>query len=111
MASMKEDINVPFIATLAIISTVLVVVVVIGTQAWFLYEEQREVAVKWDMPSHSTLAQTNQQQLANISQYGKVMVERKEGEATKMVASDNLVKIPVDLAMKLVVANKGQLPK
>ena len=45
-ASDGQDINVPLILTIGIISTILLVVIVIGTQAWFRYEQQLEYQQK-----------------------------------------------------------------
>jgi len=98
MATIKEDINAPFIITAAIISTIMLVVVVIGTHAWFLYEETKETDVKWDASPNATLVSLNHQQ-------DQALLATKWTDETRTVAS-----VPISSAMKMVIAGKGKLP-
>lgn len=110
MANIKEDINVPFLLTLAIISVILVIVVIVGTQAWFLFEEQKEINAKWASSPNVQLQALDRVQRERISGYHPVMVEKKTGEKTEMVPSDTLVSMPVERAFKNVIESKGKLP-
>ena len=46
--AMKNEVNVPLIATIGGVSVVLLVVIIIGVQAWFTSEERDERAAQWD---------------------------------------------------------------
>lgn len=98
MATIKEDINAPFIITTAIISAIVVVVVVIGTHAWFLYEQGKELNAKWDASPNATLVSLNETQETNL-------------KATRWLDDGkSLASIPIDQAMKMVIDTKGKLP-
>lgn len=47
MAAEQQDLNVPVIATVGIVASVLVAVIIIGTQAWYYNEFTREDEDKW----------------------------------------------------------------
>lgn len=98
MATIKEDINAPFIVTASIISAIMVVVVVIGTNAWFLYEEGKEMNAKWDASPNGTLLTLNKQQT-------DALATAKWTDETKTVAA-----VPIADAMKMVIEEKGKLP-
>jgi spermidine synthase len=42
----KQEVNVPLVMTIGIVSGILLLVTVIGTQAWYQSEEQDEVMLK-----------------------------------------------------------------
>jgi hypothetical protein len=44
----KQEVNVPLLFTIGVISGIMILVIVIGTQAWYQSEEQTEVALKAD---------------------------------------------------------------
>jgi len=98
MATIKEDVNAPFIITTAIISAIMLVVVIIGTHAWFLYEEGKEFDIKWDTSPNTTLVMLNESQIDNL-------------DTVKWVDdSKTLASVPIDQAMKMVIETKGKLP-
>lgn len=55
----ERDLNVPVILTVGIISTVLLVVIVVGIQAWFKYEQQLEFQRKVVDRPHPRLVELN----------------------------------------------------
>jgi len=42
----KQEVNVPLVLTIGIVSGILLLVTIIGTQAWFQSEEQDEITLK-----------------------------------------------------------------
>ena len=42
----KQEVNVPLIFTIGVVSGIMLLVIVIGTQAWYQSEEQNEIALK-----------------------------------------------------------------
>ena len=42
----KQEVNVPLIFTIGVVSGIMLLVIVIGTQAWYQSEEINEVALK-----------------------------------------------------------------
>ncbi len=94
----KEDVDSPLILTIGAISGFLVIVCVIGLQAWFMSEEQSELSEKYSIAVNARLAELHTEQEANISKYRWI-------DANKHVAA-----IPIDQAMTLVIQNKGKLP-
>ena len=87
----REQANVPLLLTIGAVSGVMVIVLSMGIQAWFLREVQREVAAKWDGVPMQPITDIRRQQEINISQYRWVDKDKQR------------VAIPIDEAMKLVV--------
>jgi hypothetical protein len=94
----KEDVNSPLILTIGAISGLLVLVCVIGLQAWFMSEEQRELEDKYASAVNYGLKDLRTAQSAHLQGYRWL-------NAQKTVAA-----IPIDEAMKLLIENKGKLP-
>ena len=42
----KQEVNVPLVMTIGVVSGIMLLVIVIGTQAWYQSEEQDEMALK-----------------------------------------------------------------
>ena len=93
----KDDVNSPLIITVGAISGFLVIVLVIGLQAWFLSEEQRELSGDYSAGNRE-LTELRKDQQAKISTYH--WIDRDK----------NVVAIPIDEAKKLLIENKGKLP-
>ncbi|MFP4143811.1 MAG: hypothetical protein ACOCTI_03095 [Phycisphaeraceae bacterium] len=72
-----QDVNVAMIATVGVIGTLLLVVAVVGIQAWIRVEMQREVEAKVYTAPQRELEQLRQQQLAELQ--GGRQVETDEG--------------------------------
>ncbi len=94
----RQEANVPLLLTIGTISGFLVIVLVIGIQAWFLREVQTEVAQKWDTPPIQPLTNQRQEQLHRISAYRVID------------AGKNQVAIPINDAIEMIVAQQGKLP-
>jgi hypothetical protein len=95
----KDDTNAPLIITIGAVSGFLVIVLAIGLQAWFLNEEHQEIQQKWDGSVNVRLVDLRKQQEATINSYRWI-------DREKQIAA-----MPVDEAMKLLIQNKGKLPK
>jgi hypothetical protein len=94
----KQEVNVPLILTIGIVSGIMLLVIVIGTQAWFQNEEQSEIAAKAMEFPHQGLIDLQNGQRANINSYR--WVDQKNG----------VVAIPIGRAMEVMVQTQGNLP-
>ena len=90
MASDLKDINLPVLATIGVISVILVVVSVVGVQAWFRYAFQQEYEAKVFSQPYTELEQQKQQQEANLIVYR--WVDQK----------NQIAAIPIDKAIEKV---------
>jgi hypothetical protein len=98
-ADFQDDTNSPLIITIGAMSGFLVIVAVIGLQAWFMREEQEELNEKYAGSVNYQLTALRHDQQANISSYRWI-------DREKQIAA-----VPVDEAMKLLIQNNGKLPK
>jgi hypothetical protein len=94
----KQEVNVPLIVTVGIVSAIIVVVLIVGTQAWYQSEEQMEMAAKEIEFPNQKLIDMKAAQKANIERY--VWVDMANGVIT----------IPVEDAMTIMIDNKGKFP-
>jgi hypothetical protein len=94
----KQEVNVPLILTIGIVSGIMLLVIVIGTQAWFQNEEQSEIATKALEFPHQGLIDLQSGQRANINSYR--WVDQKNG----------VVAIPIGRAMDVMLQTNGNLP-
>ena len=92
----REQANVPLLLTIGAVSGIMVIVLSMGIQAWFLREVQREVAAKWDNVPLQPITDIRRNQEIAISQYRWVDKDKKR------------VAIPIDEAMKLVVQQNAK---
>ena len=88
--AIKQEVNSALIVTVGAISSLLLVVIIIGLQAWFTYEERLEVQQKWAQSKNVQLETLLEQQRAAIAQRGPTT-------------------IPIDQAMKTLVERKGKV--
>ena len=44
--AMDNKVNSPLIATLGVVSGIMLLVIMVGVEAWFKYEEKQELAAK-----------------------------------------------------------------
>lgn len=84
MAAMRQEVNAPLIVTVGVLSTLLLIVVMFGTEAWFVKEERDEIAEKWEVSKNEQLATLLSEQRAKIN--------------------------GIDGAIKKIVASGGKLP-
>jgi hypothetical protein len=94
----KEDTDAPLIITIGAVSGFLTIVVVIGLQAWYVSEEQRELDRKTATVVHQPLEDLRAAQTTNINSY------RWADSGKQTVA------MPIDKAMTLLIQNNGKLP-
>jgi hypothetical protein len=99
MAAYQEDTNSPLILVIGAVSGFLVIVIVIGLQAWFLNEEQQAYSEVYSASENYQLRDLRVAQQANTSTYRWIDREKQ------------IVAVPVDDAMKMLIENKGKLPK
>jgi hypothetical protein len=105
----KQEVNVPLIFTIGVISGVLLLVIVIGMQAWYQSEEQNEIALKNseaqsraldpNMPTIGFL-ELREQQLTALSSKPHWVDAAKKDRAT----------IPIDDAIAFLSQHSGKLP-
>jgi LytS/YehU family sensor histidine kinase len=94
----KQQINIPLIVTIGIVSGIVLLVLIVGTQAWYEDEVDTEAAAKALEFPNKALIDMKSQQKANIETAR--WVDRK----------NNVVAIPVEDAMKIMVATQGKFP-
>jgi hypothetical protein len=94
----KQEVNVPLILTIGIVSGIMLLVIVIGTQAWFQNEEQSEIAAKAQEFPHAALIELQNGQRVNINSYH--WVDKK----------NDVVTVPIGRAMEVMLETHGNLP-
>jgi hypothetical protein len=94
----KQEVNVPLIVTIGVVSCILVIVLIVGTEAWYDSEAQAEFNYEADQFPNTSLLSLKAGQLANINSYH--WVDQKKG----------IVAIPIDDAIKIMVQTGGHPP-
>ena len=89
--AIKQEVNSPLILTVGIVSALLLLVIVFGTQAWFVREERDEIAAKWEVSKNVQLEELRTNERARIQRSGPSM-------------------IPIDKAIQVIVQTGGKLP-
>jgi hypothetical protein len=84
MSAMKQEVNAPLILTTGIVSALLLLAIVFGLEAWFVREENAEIAEKWDQSKNEWLDEIRSGQRAKIQN--------------------------IEAAQKLIIDSKGKLP-
>jgi len=98
MATMPDKVNAPLIITTGAVSGLLVIVIVIGLQAWFLSEQQAESARKNENAVNYALADLQTRQIKQLS--GNRVVDKDK----------QVVAIPIEQAMSIVARDNGRIP-
>ena len=96
--AIKQEANVPLVLSIGIVSGMLLLVIVIGVQAWYQSEENSETAAKADEFPNTTLIDLKQSQIDNISDYRWVD------------KANHVVSIPIDRAIDIYVQTNGNPP-
>lgn len=100
---MRQDINIPVVLTVGVVSVLLLVVVVLGAQAWFSYQKELERQRKWAVPpvirEMVSLQDLRSAQLASLTKYAWAD------------ANQQAVVIPIDQAMSAVAADPSLILK
>jgi len=105
----KQEVNVPLIFTIGVVSGIVLLVIVIGTQAWYQSEEINEVAIK---------AQEAVGRSLDPASPTKTFAELKEEQQTALEAKPHwtdLTKktraaVPIEDAMAYLTDHEGKLP-
>jgi hypothetical protein len=99
----KQEVNVPLIVTIGAVSVVLLVVLIIGTEAWYDSEAQAQANLEADVYGHPTLQALKDQQMAvlNDPQHPYHWVDKSKG----------IVAIPIDDAIKIMADNMDKPPQ
>jgi hypothetical protein len=107
----KQEVNVPLIVTIGIIGGILVLVCVIGVQAWFQSEEQNEIALK---AQEAEQRPDNWLSVLQDSQKAAIGVATTTQPSTTDAhwadQKKGTVAIPVAQAMDYLSKNGGRLP-
>jgi hypothetical protein len=93
--AIKQDVNAPLIVTIGVVSGILLLVIMFGTQAWFVREERDEIAQKWEAAPNTQLEELRKAQRARI-------------ETTATV--DGRHTIPIEKAMEYIGTHGSRLP-
>jgi len=101
--SIRDEINVSLLTSIAAGGIMLLLVTVIGTQGFFYYYENRLIAKRWEEVANRPTEeiQASARQLAEIdspSRRGFVDADQK------------LVRVPISVAKQILIANKGVVP-
>jgi hypothetical protein len=105
----KQEVNVPLLFTIGIISGIMVLVIVIGTQAWYQSEEMNEVAVKAQEATERSLDTTSPtKSFAELKQEQLLALNGKPHwtDATKKARAA----VPIDDAIAYLTEHQGKLP-
>jgi hypothetical protein len=96
--AMKQEVNVPLVATIGIVSVVLLVVIVIGTSAWYLAADQEVTASNFEEYPDQSVITLQSSQLMRIN-----------SPAHWLDADHKVAAIPIDQAMQVVIATQGNV--
>lgn len=89
--AIKQEVNTPLLLTVGVVSALLLLVIVFGTQAWFVREERDEIAAKWEVSKNVQLEELRTTQRANIQRTGPTT-------------------IPIDKAIQVLEQTGGKMP-
>ena len=92
-----EDLSTSRIAAIGIVGVLLLLVLILGTEAFFGWQSEAELAMYDNAPTYG-LENLKAAQLEKINQYRWVDREKQ------------LVAIPIDQAMQIMVQTAGKLP-
>jgi hypothetical protein len=94
----RNDINIGALVVIGVVSSLLILEIVVGLQAYFYKIEQQEYVEKTVNQPFWKLSDLTSRQQAELLGYR--WVDREKG----------IVSIPIDRAMELVVQRQGRLP-
>jgi hypothetical protein len=105
----KQEVNVALLLTIGVISALMVLVIVIGMQAWYQSEEINEFTVKSQEASERALSgDAPDTTLAELQEGQKLALDAKPHwvDATKK----DKVAIPIKVSMEYLESHGGNLP-
>jgi cytochrome c1 len=94
-----QEVNAPLIWTVGIVSALLLLVVIIGAQAWYYAGERDEIARKWEQAGNPWLDKLRREQTRNLTTRRWVDVEKQ------------IATVPIDRAEQYLVAHGGRPPE
>jgi hypothetical protein len=96
--AIKQEVNVPLVLTIGVVAGLVLIVLVIGVQGWYQSAENDEMALKAEEFPNTELIDLKAGQASRISHYR--WVDQK----------NNVVAIPIEAAMKIMIDTQGNLP-
>jgi hypothetical protein len=105
----KQEVNVPLIFTIGVVSGIMLLVIVIGTQAWYQSEEGNEIAQK---------AQEAVSRSLDPASPTITFAELKQGQLTALHAKTHWIDpakkdraaVPIEDAVAYLTDHGGKLP-
>jgi hypothetical protein len=76
--AIKQEVNTAIILTVGAVSGLLLIVIIVGLQAWFMFEERVEIQEKWAKARNVQLETTLSAQRENISRRGPTTMPAEE---------------------------------
>jgi hypothetical protein len=105
----KQEVNVSLLMTIGVISALMVLVIVIGMQAWYQSEEINEFALKSQDASQRALSGD-----APVTTLAQLQQDQKHALAAKPHWVDekkkDRVAVPVSVAINYLTFHNGNLP-
>jgi hypothetical protein len=99
---LKNDINVGLLVTVGSISAMLLLVVLLGVHAWYLYEVDLETQAKWNDPAKVVNQEVHDLKLAQASD---LKVSNRWSDREK-----GTVRMSIDDAMEVIAKGGGKSP-
>jgi hypothetical protein len=95
----RQEANAPLLAVIGIVAILLLIVIIIGVQAWFMAEQKADIERKFSdaQPTWLVDLKTEQTQRLETARW----VDQSKG----------IVQIPIEEAMQLIVKDQGKLPQ
>ncbi|MGD0767685.1 MAG: hypothetical protein ABSB42_05745 [Tepidisphaeraceae bacterium] len=105
----KQEVNVSLLMTIGIVSGILLLVIVIGTQAWYQSEEMDEVAVKADEAAARALSPDSPTvTFAELKQGQELALDAKPHWVDDK--KKDRVAVPIGQAITYLANHGGKLP-
>lgn len=99
--SLRDDINIPLIVVLGIITGLIVAVAIVGTKAGYNYVQQVDLARNYDYAAGKDLIH-----------FGQQIMDQQQAALAQPAAWSNVdkstVRIPIDRALTIMVESKGK---
>jgi hypothetical protein len=105
----KQEVNVPLLFTIGVVSGIMILVIVIGTQAWYQSEELNEVALKADEATQRSMdGASPTKSFAELKQEQMLALNGKTHwtDPAKKVRAG----VPIEDAMDYLADHQGKLP-
>jgi hypothetical protein len=105
----KQEVNVSLLLTIGIVSGILLLVIVIGTQAWYQSEEMQEIALKaHDATERALSPDSPTVTFAELKQGQELALDAKPHWVDEK--KKDRVTVPIGQAMAYLARHEGNLP-